>query len=44
MSDVISRLSVELALESGNFSKAITNANKAIKNLDKDFRLSLIHI
>ena len=38
MSDVISRLSVELALESGNFSKAITNANKAIKNLDKDFR------
>ncbi|CEN94271.1 phage tail tape measure protein [Paraclostridium sordellii] len=38
MSDVISKLSVELALESGSFAKQMSAINKEIKNLDRDFK------
>lgn len=40
MSKTVSKLSIELSLDSGNFQKAITNANKAIKNLDKEFKIA----
>lgn len=35
---VVSQLSIQLAMESGNFQKAITNANKSLRNLDKEFK------
>lgn len=38
MSDVISKLSVQLALESGSFAKQMSAINKEVKNLDRDFK------
>ena len=38
MSEIISKLAVELALESGSFAKQMSSINKEIKNLDRDFK------
>lgn len=38
LSDVISKLSVQLALESGSFAKQMSAINKEVKNLDRDFK------
>lgn len=38
MANNMETLSVKLALESGSFSQQMTSINKAVKNLDKDFK------